>query len=225
MTLRVAEYASEIHPHSVLPSPSNAEVPSVELAVSKTPAELPREMSPAPVFEYFGMDVAVPSSKDIEPTIAALHQLHNTSEHGSNRNLAQLMRDAKKPEWVVELAANLHCDACEANRSGALLIPNAATFEIPTPWSFVGVDMGELKCPRFDCKVKFMLCMDLATKLTRVIIAKRYNLKEQKHESAEDVIRLFPEAWLTEKPRPHESSLTPPLRSPRKASPNSLKRT
>ena len=62
--------------------------------------------------------------------------------------------------------------------------------------------MGELKCPRFDCTVNFMLCMDLATKLTRVNIAKRYNLKEQKHESAEDVMRLFSEAWLTDKPRP-----------------------
>ena len=82
------------------------------------------------------------------------------------------------------------------------MIPNAAVYEIPAPWTFVGMDMAEIKCPRFRCKVKFHLCVDLATKFSRAAIAMRYDINKQQHENGELAVKLFAEAWLSDKPRP-----------------------
>ena len=148
------------------------------------------------------MIAEVPTAKDVEETKAYLHKIHKAAGHCPNRNLARMMKEAGKRPWVVKLAEDLECEACQACKSGDGWIPNASTYEIPLPWTMVGCDMGELVAPRFDCKVKFLMVTDLATKFTRVIVAKRYHIKEQKHETAEEATRLFVEAWLVDKPRP-----------------------
>ena len=82
------------------------------------------------------------------------------------------------------------------------MIPNATTYEIHTPWTVVSLDMAELKCNRQGVKVKYLLCLDLATKFVRAAIAMRYPINKQKHENGELLVRLFSECWLSDKPRP-----------------------
>ena len=69
-------------------------------------------------------------------------------------------------------------------------------------WHAVGVDSGEWIPPGSKKKVKFLLFMDLATKLRVVCPLFMYNFLEMKTESGPDLIKALSERWLSLFPKP-----------------------
>jgi hypothetical protein len=67
------------------------------------------------------------------------------------------------------------------------------------PWQAVGLDASEWLVPGQRVKLKFLLFIDLATKLRAVHVVKEYDLCEMKTET---VIAGFSEKWLCDKPKP-----------------------
>ena len=145
------------------------------------------------------------SQKDQEAWSAKLQHYHRAAGHPSNRNLIHLFRDAGLPSWKIEMARRHRCAACESLKMGGSSsgkIPPAATYESWQPWQAVGMDAGEWLVPGQKIKLRFVLMMDLATKLKVVHITKQCDFLEMKCENTQDVIRAFSERWLCDKPKP-----------------------
>jgi len=84
------------------------------------------------------------NKEDVERFDAQLKKLHNATGHATFRNLARVLRDAKKPEWMISRCLNSKCATCESLKPGGRDIPVASVSAPPAIWSHVVADVGEL---------------------------------------------------------------------------------
>ena len=84
-----------------------------------------------------------------EEITAWLMKLRRAAGHCSNRNLARLLKDAGKPQWLVQRAMQLALPACESMKPGGQMVPRTATYQIPAAWQCVGCDVGEVMANNF----------------------------------------------------------------------------
>ena len=143
--------------------------------------------------------------KEQELWEAKLRHYHRAAGHPSNRNLIHLFRDAGLPEWKIYMARNLKCEACESIKLGGSSsgsIPPAATHVNYKPWQAVGLDASEWLVPGQKVKLRFLLFIDMATKLKVIHIVREYSFLEKQTENTEETIKGFTERWLVDKPKP-----------------------
>ena len=153
-----------------------------------------------------------PAESSAEPTEAEkedwrhrVAHFHKAAGHPTNRNLVRMMQDGQLPKWKVDLAMEHKCPQCEEHKPGgdqSGQVPNASTNPLPEPWTHVGLDVGEWPVPEWNLKVKFVLYVDLATKMKVVDVLLRYPFHELKTESADAVIKSFSLHWLARSPKP-----------------------
>ena len=188
--------ATQQSPPQVLPANSTGNVYAQQVARPDDP--------PAPDGEPPDLlaDVDPDEAKAWE---AKLHRFHRAAGHPTNRNLIHLFRDAQLPPCKIEMAKRFKCASCDALRPGGAssgLVPPAATHQLYRAWQAVGMDVSEWIIPSAKTKVKFLLMMDLATRLRVIHIIKCYDTLQMQSESTEDIIRGFAEKWLADKPKP-----------------------
>ena len=106
---------------------------------------------------------------------AKLQHYHRAAGHPSNKNLIHLFKDAGLPAWKIIMARNFRCSACESLKPGGTSsgsIPPAATHQLYQPWQAIGFDATDWLVPGQKTKVRFVLMVDLATKLKAVYVTK-----------------------------------------------------
>ncbi|CAE7227902.1 GIP [Symbiodinium sp. CCMP2456] len=81
-------------------------------------------------------------------------------------------------------------------------VPPASTQGLYAAWEAVGVDSGEWIPPGSKVKVKFLLFMDMATKLRIVKPLFTYDFLQMRAESGDDLIKGLSERWLGIFPKP-----------------------
>ena len=113
-----------------------------------------------------------------------------------------MLWDASKPGWMVERAMQYRYDDCEQLKPGGQMVPGASTYEVPKAWAVLGLDTAEIPVPSHDLKLKFLLILDLATKMRKTVVIDRYAFNECKMESAKKVIEAISVHWLQDKPKP-----------------------
>ena len=136
---------------------------------------------------------------------AQVAKYHRAAGHPTNRNLARIVKDAGHVEWKVNVVLNHNCPACESLRPGGTSsgkVPPASTSPMYQAWQAVGVDSGEWVVPNQKRKVKFILFVDVATKLRVVHCLYMCDLLEMRTEKAQDVIQSLSERWLGNYPKP-----------------------
>jgi hypothetical protein len=143
-----------------------------------------------------------PSAPEIEKAQAWLIHLHKTAGHPSNRNLARSIKDAGKPTWLVKMAADLKCRACEELKEGDRLIPRASLTPPPRPWEFIGMNVTELTDLQRNVKMKVVLIMDLGTHLVHGDQLSRMTSKGKTPETTAMVMEAVLRLWLVDKPKP-----------------------
>ena len=149
-----------------------------------------------------GADITHIKKETIEMAKKLLTKVHRASGHPSNTALARLCKDKKFPEWVVQLAKELHCDACNAVQRGEQKIPNVSLGTKPQPWQLVGLDVFELAFPQQQCKGRYLLCVCLAMRLMSVVLLQQTSLSQTGTDSGKSLIEGFTQAWLMHRPRP-----------------------
>ena len=146
-----------------------------------------------------------PSQEERDRWQVQIAKFHKAAGHPTRRNLAKIVKDAGHPEWKVKMALDYECPTCQSLRAGGTSsgqIPPAATHSLYQAWEAVGADVGEWIPPGNKQKVKFVLFMDLATKLRIVQPLYKYNFLEMRTETADDVLKAFSERWLGTFPKP-----------------------
>ncbi|CAE7938585.1 GIP [Symbiodinium sp. KB8] len=146
-----------------------------------------------------------PSEAEQSSWEAQIAKFHKAAGHPTNRNMAKIIKDAGHPEWKVQAALRHRCPACLSLKPGGTSsgqIPPASTHSLYGAWEAVGVDSAEWVPPGSKTKVKFLLFMDLATKLRMVKPLYVYDFLEMRSESGEDFLRSFAEGWLAAFPKP-----------------------
>ena len=136
---------------------------------------------------------------------AQVSKFHKAAGHPTNRNLARIIKDANHPEWKVQVARDHYCPACASLRPGGTStgqVPPISTHLPFEAWEAVAVDSGEWVPPGRRVKCKFLLFIDMATKLRAVQPLFEYNFLEMKTESGQDFIKAFSERWLGCYPKP-----------------------
>ena len=149
--------------------------------------------------------VEVPSEQEKKQWMARVAHFHKAAGHPTNKNVAKLIKNAGQPAWKSELALEHKCPACEAIRPGGTSsknIPPASTHSMWSAWQAVGMDTAEWQIPATKNKVKFVLMMDLATKLRVVWPIMEYPNMEMRAETADHIIEAFTERWLSVFPKP-----------------------
>lgn len=137
--------------------------------------------------------------------VSAIVPYHKSAGHPTNRNLARLVKNAGQPKWKVEEVMKFRCPPCESLKPGGTSsgnIPPASTAPMFKAWQAVGMDSTEWKIPGTRSKMKFLLIMDLATKLRVVCPIKIYDNFTTVTENTQDVIKCFAEGWLAHYPKP-----------------------
>ncbi len=146
-----------------------------------------------------------PSDQEVRRWEAKIAQFHKAAGHPTNANLARLVKNAGKPQWKVDAALRHRCPGCEALRPGGASsgqIPLASTAPMFKAWQAVGLDTAEWQVPGTRTKVRFLLMIDLATKMRAVHFIKQYANLAMEHENAEDIIHGSSERWLGCFPKP-----------------------
>ncbi|CAE7551649.1 GIP, partial [Symbiodinium microadriaticum] len=136
---------------------------------------------------------------------AQIAKFHKAAGHPTNRNLAKIIKDAGHPEWKIEEARKFYCPSCESLRPGGISsgqVPPASTHSQFQAWEAVTVDSAEWIPPGKKKKVKFLLFMDVATKLRAAHVLYHCDFLEMRAESGGDFIKAFSERWLSMFPRP-----------------------
>ena len=145
------------------------------------------------------------SKEEQERWEAQISKFHKAAGHPTNRNMARIIKDAGHEQWKVKMALQHRCQACESLKQGGTSsgqVPPAATHPLYAAWEAVGVDSGEWVPPGSKRKVKFLLFMDLATKLRAVCPLFEYDFLEMRAESGDDFVKAFSERWLGAYPKP-----------------------
>ena len=143
-----------------------------------------------------------PSAQEIEKAQAWLIHLHKAAGHPSNRNLVRSIKDAGKPTWLVKMATDPQCRACEELKEGDRLIPPASLKPPPRPWEFIGMDVTELTDFKRNIKMKVLLVMDLGSHLVQGDELIRLTLKGKTPETTAMVMEAVLRIWLVDKPKP-----------------------
>ena len=142
---------------------------------------------------------------ELERWTAKVAKFHKAAGHPSNKNLGRIVQEAGHPQWKIDVAKRYHCPACASLKQGGTSsgqIPPAATHQQYEAWEAVGVDAGEWVPPGSKKKVKFILMVDLATKLRVIQPIMIYDLLQMKNESGSDLIKAVSERWLSTFPKP-----------------------
>ncbi|CAE7826829.1 GIP [Symbiodinium sp. CCMP2456] len=145
------------------------------------------------------------SQEEYERWMTQVAKFHKAAGHPSNRNLARIVKDAGHPEWKVEAARIYQCPTCLSLKPGGTSsgrVPPASTHAQYGAWEAVAVDAAEWVPPGRKIKVKFLLFMDVATKLRVTCPLYVYDFLEMKAESSQDFMRSFTERWLGTYPKP-----------------------
>ena len=136
---------------------------------------------------------------------AQIAKFHKAAGHPTNRNLARIVKEAGHEEWRVQVALDHQCPACQSLKLGGTSsgqLPPASTMGLVPAWHSVGVDAGEWVVPHSKHKVKFLVFVDVATKLRVVHPLYIYDIMAMRTETTEDVTRAFTERWLSTFPKP-----------------------
>ena len=140
-----------------------------------------------------------------EAWLVKLRHYHRAAGHPTNRNLIHLFRDAGLSQWKLEMARDFKCETCESLKLGGSSsgnAPPAATHESYQAWQAVGFDCADWIPPEGKKKIKFVLFIDMATRLRVVHVIREMNFLQMERESTSDVIQAFSLRWLCDKPRP-----------------------
>ena len=159
------------------------------------PPEQPEEANP----------LAEISKKEQDQWLARLRHYHRAAGHPSNRSLQRLSKDAGLPAWKLHMAKNFVCETCQSLKLGGYSsgkVPPASTHSLYKAWQAVGVDASEWLAPNQKVKLRFLLFIDLATKLKSIYVVKQYDFLQMQGETATEVITGFSERWLVDKPKP-----------------------
>ena len=157
--------------------------------------------------------VALPAGSSDEPSAAErerwqakLNHFHRSSGHCSSRNLARIVKDANLEAWKVKAALDFTCPVCDSLRPGGSSsgnVPPAATHAQFGPWQALGLDASEWAVPGHNIKIKFLLCIDFATRLRMAIpLMEPYSITAMKTESSSQVIEAVAKGWLGTYPKP-----------------------
>ena len=136
---------------------------------------------------------------------AKIAKFHKAAGHPTNRNLARIVQEANHPSWKVQVALRHSCPACKSIRPGGMSagqVPPASTHHQYQAWEAVAVDSGEWVPPGKRIKWKFLMFMDVATKLRVVQPLFEYNFLEMRAETGKDLMKSFAERWLGCYPKP-----------------------
>ena len=91
---------------------------------------------------------------DTQKAWSLLHRLHRASGHPNNKSLARLCHDRGLPPWLVQMALNLKCQACEEVKRGEQMVFPVSVGERARPWQIIGLDVYELAFPPAVQEVK-----------------------------------------------------------------------
>ena len=134
-----------------------------------------------------------------------LRRFHTAAGHPSNSQLARIIKEAKKPKWMVDAAANFSCPHCESTVAGGMSskqVPPLSTRPLPVAWQQVVSDVGEWTSVPHKCKLKFVVFVDAATKLRVAEPLFRCEISEMKTETGLQLVEAFSKRWLSDKPKP-----------------------
>ena len=112
------------------------------------------------------------------------------------------MPGQKFPAWVVQLAQELHCDACQSIVKGEQQVPNVSLGTKPQPWQLVGMDIFEIPFPKQECKGRYLLCVDLAMRLMSITLLQQVKPSQTGVDSGNALIEAFTNGWLMHRPKP-----------------------
>ena len=191
-----ADETSEGYEPSLAPSDALHPEPAV-------PAGQPH--GPGEGEEHRAADHQGPSAHERALWEAQLAKFHKASGHPSNRSLVRMLTDAQLPRWKIQMAEKFKCAVCEELRMGGTAskqIPAAAIRPLPEAWEQLGIDVGEWEVPHQNCKVKFILMIDLATRYRVIDVLFKYKHGEKKIENSDMVIKSLVTKWFMDKPRP-----------------------
>ena len=175
------------------PLPDSSRLLAFPAEGSSEPADAPHELPPGV------------TKLEFEKWEAQVSKFHKAAGHPTNRNLGRIIQEAGHPQWKVDVALNHVCPACQSLKQGGTSsgqVPPAATHPQYSAWEAVGADVGEWVVPESRTKVKFVVFVDLATKLRVLKPLQTYNLLEMKAESTMDIVTAFCEGWLACFPKP-----------------------
>ncbi|CAE7510524.1 unnamed protein product [Symbiodinium sp. CCMP2592] len=128
---------------------------------------------------------------------AQVSKFHRAAGHPTNRNLARIVEEAGHDKWKVEVARHHHCPSCQSLKPGGTSsgqVPPTTTHALYPAWHAIGVDSGEWVVPNKKQKVKFLVFVDVTTKLRVVQPLHVYDFLEMKTESPLD--GLGKELWF-----------------------------
>ena len=148
---------------------------------------------------------AEPTPGELEKWKTRVSHFHKAAGHPTNRNLARVIRDSGAPDWKVRVALEHSCETCKSLKSGGLSsgqIPPAATHSLPKAWQVLGLDAFEWTVPGLKKKARFLLIIDLATKLRSAALIRTYPDNAMHGESSEEVIHALVSGWLAHYPKP-----------------------
>ena len=160
--------------------------------------ERPLECQPARIEDEI-------SAEERQAWSARIAHYHKAAGHPSNQNLVHLFRAAGLADWKVAMMREYRCEACERLKPGGTSsgqIPPAATHQGFRAWQALGMDTAEWLPPERRVKVRFLLMIDLATRLRVIHIIGQHGFLEMRPESTQDIIKGLSEKWLCDKPRP-----------------------
>ena len=150
----------------------------------------------------------LPKSSEPKPTDPAkldairrvIHKIHVRGGHVSRTALADLFRRRGCPEWVSEMALELHCDACleHTQRPGPL---PASLLRPPRLWQCLGMDAFELT--KGAVKQYLVVYIDIACRLAAIgKLSEEVPLRQVRVPSTDLMVESFSSVWLQHKPRP-----------------------
>ena len=145
------------------------------------------------------------SQKEIDDWSVQITKLHHAAGHPTARNMARIVRDAGHPEWRVSMTQRHHCETCASLKPGGTSsgqIPPSSTHPRYRAWQAVGIDSAEWIVPGQKKKVKFLLLIDMATKLKAAQPLHKLDAMTMKPETAEEVIQALATRWLGCFPKP-----------------------
>eukprot|EP00438_Fugacium_kawagutii_P021819 Skav230869 [mRNA] locus=scaffold1335:307503:315465:- [translate_table: standard] len=187
---------------SQLPSPAQ---PSTSSSQPSHSHQLPQDIQQQRQQANDDAVLASIPKKEQDQWEAKLRHYHRAAGHPSNKNLIHLFKDAGLPEWKLIMAKRFTCSACESIKMGGSSsgqVPPASTQLNYRPWQAVGMDASDWLVPGQKIKIRFILMIDLATKLKAVYVTKQYGFLEMQGDTTQDLIRALSEKWLCDKPKP-----------------------
>ena len=146
------------------------------------------------------------TEQEVRQWEAQVSKFHRAAGHPTNKNLSRIVQEAGHPQWKVDVALRHVCPACQSLKPGGTSssqIPPSTTHGLYPAWEAVGIDVGQWVIPQKKEKIKFIIFVDVATKLRAIHpLLLRCGFLEMKAESGHDVTKGFAERWLSSFPKP-----------------------